>query len=315
MKLVVQIPCLNEETTLPAVLANIPKKIKGIDEIVVLVIDDGSTDKTVEIARSHGVTEFVFHTRNKGLGRSFRDGVEHALSIGADIVVNTDGDNQYPQEMIPELVRPIIDGKADIVIADRQTQTIAHFSPMKKLLQRVGSKVVNIAAGTALPDAVSGFRAYSKPSLLQLNTITRFSYTVETIIQAGNKRLAIASIPITTNAKTRESRLFKSYRQLVIKQMVTIIRAYIMYKPYVVFGTLGFSLLVIGLIPMARFAYFALVDGTTAGHLQSLLLGAVILIGAFLCFALNVIADLIRINRILIEETLEQIKSDRFTKS
>jgi glycosyltransferase involved in cell wall biosynthesis len=312
MKLVVQIPCLNEEKTLPAVLADIPKHIEGIDEIVVLIIDDGCTDRTVEIAREHGVTEFVTHTRNKGLGRGFRDGVERALELGADIVVNTDGDNQYPQERIPELVKPILEGKADIVIADRQTQTIEHFSPMKKLLQRVGSAVVNKAAGTDLPDAVSGFRAYSKQSLIQLNTITRFSYTVETIIQAGNKRLAIASIPITTNAKTRESRLFKSYRQLVFKQMITIIRAYIMYKPYVLFGSLGTFLLILGLIPMLRYGYFAFVSGETSGHLQSLLLGAVILIGAFLCFALNIIADLIRINRILIEEQLEQIKSQRF---
>jgi glycosyltransferase involved in cell wall biosynthesis len=312
MKLVVQIPCLNEEKTLPSVLADIPKHIAGIDEIVILIIDDGCTDRTVEIAREHGITEFVHHTRNKGLGRSFRDGVERALEIGADIVVNTDGDNQYPQDRIPDLVRPIVEGKADIVIADRQTHTIEHFSPMKKLLQRVGSKVVNIAAGTDLPDAVSGFRAYSKDSLIQINTITRFSYTVETIIQAGNKRLAIANVPVTTNAKTRESRLFKSYYQLVIKQMVTIVRAYIMYKPYVVFGSLGFFLLALGIIPMARFAYFAIVDGNTSGHLQSLLLGAVILIGAFLCFALNIIADLIRINRILIEESLEQSKRARF---
>lgn len=312
MKLVVQIPCLNEEKTLPSVLADIPKHIEGIDEIVILIIDDGCTDRTVEIAREHGVTEFVHHTRNKGLGRSFRDGVERALEIGADIVVNTDGDNQYPQDRIPDLVRPIVEGKADIVIADRQTHTIEHFSPLKKLLQRVGSKVVNIAAGTDLPDAVSGFRAYSKESLIQINTITRFSYTVETIIQAGNKRLAIANVPVTTNAKTRESRLFKSYYQLVIKQMVTIIRAYIMYKPYVVFGSLGFFLLALGIIPMARFSYFAVVDGDTSGHLQSLLLGAVILIGAFLCFALNIIADLIRINRILIEESLEQSKRARF---
>jgi glycosyltransferase involved in cell wall biosynthesis len=312
MKLVVQIPCLNEEKTLPSVLADIPKHIAGIDEIVILIIDDGCTDRTVEIAREHGITEFVHHTRNKGLGRSFRDGVERALEIGADIVVNTDGDNQYPQDRIPDLVRPIVEGKADIVIADRQTHTIEHFSPTKKLLQRVGSKVVNIAAGTDLPDAVSGFRAYSKESLIQINTITRFSYTVETIIQAGNKRLAIANVPVTTNAKTRESRLFKSYYQLVIKQMVTIVRAYIMYKPYVVFGSLGFFLLALGIIPMARFAYFAIVDGNTSGHLQSLLLGAVILIGAFLCFALNIIADLIRINRILIEESLEQSKRARF---
>ncbi len=313
MKLVVQIPCLNEEKTLPSVLAGIPKHIKGIDKIIILIIDDGSSDRTVEIAREHGVTEFVRHTRNRGLGRSFKDGVERALELGADIVVNTDGDNQYPQDRIGDLVQPIIAGKADIVIADRQTSTIEHFSKGKKLLQRFGSKVVNIAAGTDLPDAASGFRAYSKESLIQLNTITRFSYCMETIIQAGNKRLAIASIPITTNAPTRKSRLFKSTREHVLKSGAAIIRAYIMYKPYMIFSTLGGILLVLGLIPVARFASFALIEGETRGHLQSLLFGAVILIGAFLCFALSIIADLIRINRILIEDNLEQTKRTRFS--
>lgn len=312
MKLVVQIPCLNEEKTLPAVLAGIPKHIDGIDEIIILVIDDHCTDNTVDVARQHGVKEFVHHVGWRGLGRTFRDGVERALELGADIVVNTDGDNQYPQSRIPDLVRPILDGKADIVIGDRQTHKIEHFSPSKKLLQRIGSKVVNIAAGTDLPDAASGFRAYSKDSLIQLNLITRFSYCMETIIQAGNKRMAIVSVPIDTNRPTRESRLFKSTREHVVKSAAAIIRAYIMYKPYLVFGTLGGILLLLGLIPVARYGYFAIVDGDTGGHLQSLLFGAVILIGAFLCFALNIIADLIRINRILIEDTLEHIKSERF---
>ncbi len=176
MKLVVQIPCLNEETTLPLVLESIPKKVEGIDEVIVLVIDDGSTDKTIEVAKRHGVKQFVRHTGNQGLSRSFHDGVLRALELGADIVVNTDGDNQYPQGRIGDLVQPIIKGKADIVIADRQTHKIAHFSPLKKLLQRVGSAVVNKAAGTDLPDAASGFRAYSRESLMRINTITRFSY-------------------------------------------------------------------------------------------------------------------------------------------
>jgi glycosyltransferase involved in cell wall biosynthesis len=311
MKLVVQIPCLNEEKTLPSVLADIPQKIDGIDEIIIQIVDDGSTDNTVEVARAHGVKEFVFHTRNRGLGRSFHDGAEHALALGADILVNTDGDNQYPQDRIGDLVQPILNGKADIVIGDRQTATIAHFSPSKKLLQRFGSWVVNQAAGTDLPDAASGFRAYSKESLIQLNTITRFSYCMETIIQAGNKRLAIASLPITTNAPTRKSRLVKATREHVMKSGAAIVRAFIMYKPHLVFGSLGALLLVLGLIPMARFSYFYAVDGQ-GGHLQSLLLGAVILIGAFLCFALSIIADLIRINRILIEDQLEHTKRARF---
>ncbi|HSH18195.1 MAG TPA: glycosyltransferase family 2 protein [Candidatus Saccharimonadales bacterium] len=314
MKVVVQIPCLNEEATLPLVLQTIPRHIDGVDELVVLVIDDGSKDRTVEIAREHGVTHFVRHTRNQGLARSFHDGVNYALSIGADIVVNTDGDNQYPQDRIGDLVRPIIDGQADLVIADRQTQDIVHFSALKKFLQRFGSMVVNKAAATDLPDAVSGFRAYSRESLMRINTVTRFSYTTETIIQAGQKHLAIASIPITTNAKTRESRLFKSMRQMVFKQAVTIVRAFVMYRPHLVFGTLGYILLVLGLIPFARFLYFVFVEGSSRGHIQSLLFGIMFMTGAFLCLVLNIIADLIRINRILIEDNLEHTKRMRFDK-
>jgi glycosyltransferase involved in cell wall biosynthesis len=314
MKLVVQIPCLNEEATLPAVLATIPKTIDGIDEIVILVIDDGSTDKTVAVAKQHGVTEFIYHRRTRGLGQGFHDGTLRALELGADIVVNTDGDNQYPQDRIGDLVQPIIHGQADIVIADRQTATIAHFSPARKLLQRIGSAVVNKAAGTDLPDAASGFRAYSRESIILLNTVTRFSYCIETIIQAGNKKLAISSIPITTNAKTRESRLFHSDAEHVLKSGIAIIRAFIMYKPYIIFGWLGAVLFVAGAIPFARFLYFSAVDGTSRGHLQSLIIGSTLLICAFLCLVLNIIADLIRINRILIEDQLTQTKRQRFTR-
>lgn len=312
MKVVIQVPCLNEEGTLPLVLESIPKKIPNVDELIVLIIDDGSTDKTVEIAKKHGVKHFVRHARNQGLGRSFHDGVHKALELGADIVVNTDGDNQYPQERIGDLVQPIIKGKADIVIADRQTSKIAHFSPAKKLLQKVGSEVVNKAAGTKLPDAASGFRAYSKESLIRLNTVTRFSYCTETIIQAGNKGLKIESIPVETNPKLRESRLFKSTGEHVRKSAVVIIRAYVMYKPHMVFGTLGALLFVLGLIPFARFVVLSLQDGTTAGHIQSLLVGSLLMISAFLCLVLNVIADLIRINRVLAETQLEETKRQRF---
>jgi glycosyltransferase involved in cell wall biosynthesis len=312
MKLVVQIPCLNEAETLPLVLKSIPKKIPGISEIIVLVIDDGSTDDTVAVAKAHGVTYFVHHPQKQGLGRSFHDGVQFALSHGADIVVNTDGDNQYPQDRIGDLVQPILSGKADIVVADRQTNTIAHFSPFKKALQRFGSRVVNIAGGTDVPDAPSGFRAYSKNSLLRLNTITRFSYTMETIIQAGNKGLGIVSVPVVTNPKLRESRLFKSTWEHVYKSAITIIRAYVMYKPYMVFGTSAFLLFILGSIPFARFIILSLEDGSTAGHIQSLLVGSVIMICSFLCIVMNIIADLIRINRILIEDNLEQTKRFRF---
>lgn len=312
MKLVIQIPCLNEETTLPLVLETIPKHITGIDEIIVLVIDDGSTDQTVTVAKARGVHHFVRHVCNQGLGRSFHDGVQTALELGADIVVNTDGDNQYPQERIGDLVRPIIEGRADIVIADRQTHAIEHFSLFKKLLQKLGSAVVNKAAGTTVPDAVSGFRAYSRESLLRLNTITRFSYCTETIIQAGNKGLHIESVQVDTNPKTRESRLFNSTWEHVHKSAVTIIRAYVMYKPYIIFGWLGGLLFTLGLIPFARFVILSLQEGSTAGHIQSLLGGLLLMIGAFLCFVLNIIADLIRTNRILTEDNLEQTKRLRF---
>lgn len=313
MKVVVQIPCLNEEETLPLVLNSIPKSIKGVDEVIVLIIDDGSNDKTVAVAKKLGVKHFVTHARNQGLGRSFHDGVQKALELGADIVVNTDGDNQYPQDRIGDLVQPIINSEADIVIADRQTSKIAHFSAGKKVLQKLGSAVVNKAAGTQLPDAASGFRAYSRESLIRLNTITRFSYCTETIIQAGNKGLKIVSIPVETNPKLRESRLFKSTGEHVRKSAVTIIRAYVMYKPYMVFGALGWTLFILGLIPFARFIYLSIQDGSTGGHIQSLLVGSLLMTSAFLCLVLNVIADLIRINRVLTEDNLEQTKRIRYS--
>ena len=312
MRLVVQVPCLNEEETLGLVLESIPTKIDGIDEIIVLIIDDGSSDKTIEVAQQHGVTHFVRHARNRGLGRSFHDGVQRALELGADIVVNTDGDNQYPQERIADLVQPILRGEADIVIADRQVALVEHFSGPKVLLQKLGSTIVNKAAGTDLPDAASGFRAYSRDSLMLLNTITRFSYCMETIIQAGNKKLAIASIPIRTNPKTRESRLFKSTYQHVLKSAGAIIRAYIMYKPYVIFSTLAVLFGVLGLVPFVRYAALQLQDSPHGSHLQSLLVGAVLLVMSFLSVIVGIVGDLLRTNRALIEDTLEHTKKMRF---
>ena len=311
MRLVVQVPCLNEEETLGSVLSSIPSAIDGIDEILVLIIDDGSTDRTIEVAKEHGVTHFVRHARNRGLGRSFHDGVQRALELGADIVVNTDGDNQYPQERIADLVQPIIAGTADIVIADRQVHLVEHFSGPKVLLQKFGSTIVNRAAGTTLPDAASGFRAYSRDSLMLLNTITRFSYCMETIIQAGNKKLAITSVPIRTNPKTRESRLFKSTYQHVLKSAGAIIRAYIMYKPYVIFSALAVAFAVLGLLPFIRYAILQLADNP-GGHLQSLLVGTVLLVCSFLSVIVGIVSDLLRTNRALIEDTLEHTKKMRF---
>ncbi|WP_022881558.1 glycosyltransferase family 2 protein [Gryllotalpicola ginsengisoli] len=311
MRLFIQIPCLNEEETLPLVLESIPRRIEGIDEIEILVIDDGSKDRTVEVAQEHGVTHFVRHTRNMGLARSFHDGVDYALRHGADILVNTDGDNQYPQQMIPELVAPVLRGEAEIVVADRQTAKIAHFSPFKKLMQRFGSWVVNKAAGTDLPDAASGFRAYSRYSLMRLNIVTQFSYCMETIIQAGNKRLAITSIPVETNPKTRESRLFSNIFQHMWESGLAILRAYLMFKPYSVFATIGTVLGIAGLIPFIIFLVYA-AQGSSGGHLQSLLAGATLLTGSLLSFVIGIVADLTRINRILQEDQLELTKRQHY---
>lgn len=307
VKIVVQIPCYNEEETLHLVLESIPKSIKGVDSVEVLIIDDGSTDKTVEIAKKLGVKHFVFHKKNMGLARGFHDGVDYALGIGADIVVNTDGDNQYPQNRIGDLVQPILEGRAEIVIGDRQTHTIEHFSPLKKLFQRVGSTVVNKAAGTDLPDAASGFRAYSKESLMCLNIVTTFSYCMETIIQAGNKRIPIESIKIKTNPKTRESRLFKNMWQHMFKSGSAIVRSYIMYRPHLIFISLGTLFMVSGLVPFIRYGILFL-DGNRGSHIQSLLLGAVLIFSAVIAYALAVIADLTRTNRVLQEDALERLK-------
>ncbi|RCS61488.1 glycosyltransferase family 2 protein [Microbacterium sp. JB110] len=311
MRLFVQVPCLNEEQTLPLVLESIPKEIPGIDEIHVLIIDDGSSDRTVEVARSFGVEHFVFHTRNMGLARSFRDGVDYALQHGADIVVNTDGDNQYPQERISDLVQPIVHGTADIVIGDRQTKTISHFSPFKKLMQRIGSQVVNFAGGTKLPDAASGFRAYSRESLYRLNVVTEFSYCMETIIQAGHKRMRIDSVAVTTNPKTRESRLFKNIFQHMGRSGQAIMRSYIMFKPHAVFLSLGLLFLILALIPFVRYLVLMWI-GSAGDHVQSLILGVALLVGSLLCFALLVISDMLRTNRALVEESLERLRAVQY---
>ena len=308
MKLVIQVPCLNEENTLPLVLESMPTAIPGIDAIEYLVIDDGSTDRTSDVAREHGVHHVIRHARTMGLARSFRDGVEYALAHGADIVVNTDGDNQYPQERIGDLVQPILRGEAEIVVGDRQTSTIRHFSPLKRLLQRVGSRVVNRAAGTSVPDAASGFRAYSRYSLYRLTIVTQFSYCMETIIQAGNKRIAISSIPIETNPKTRESRLFSNMFEHMIKSAQAIMRSYVMYRPWTVFAWLTGVFAVAGLAPFVRFAILRII-GDHGNHLQSLIFGVAMLVASLLSFALGVLSDLQRTNRILQEEQLEHLRT------
>ena len=308
MKVFVQIPCFNEEATLPMVLESIPRAIEGVDELEILVIDDGSTDGTVRAARACGVAHIVRHTRNQGLARSFRDGVDYALAHGADVVVNTDGDNQYPQERIPDLLAPILQGRADIVIADRQTKDIAHFSRFKKRMQSLGSGMVNLAAGTRLPDAASGFRAYSRRSLLRLNVVTGFSYCMETIVQAGNLRMRIESVKIRTNPKTRESRLFSNIFQHMYKSGKAIVRSFLMYKPHIPLGFLAVATGIVGLVPFLRFLVFWF-QGESGGHVQSLIFGTAMIVTSLLSAGLLVVADLQRTNRVLIEDTLERMKA------
>lgn len=315
MKLVIFIPCYNEQETLPLVLETLPEQIDGISDIQTLIVDDGSTDKTVEVAKNYGITEFVIHRRNQGLSRSFRHGLMRALELGADIIVMTEGDNQYKQEYIPDLIRPILDGSADVVISDRMTQTIVHFSRTKKLLQRFGTWVLNVAADTGVPDAISGFRAYSRQAAMQLNPIADYSWATETTMQASQKKLHIAILPTPTNPKLRESRQFRYLWQHVSKSSATIIRTFVMHKPYAVFMPLGGIWFILSLPPFVEFTYSYLSPGNGAApapnHLQELIIGSALLIASFVSFTFGVIADLIRINRLLVEETLEQVKIGR----
>jgi glycosyltransferase involved in cell wall biosynthesis len=307
MKLIVQIPCLNEEETLAATLLDIPREIPGVDEIEILVIDDGSTDRTVDIARRFGAHHIVSNRHNLGLARSFSRGIEECLRRGADIIVNTDGDNQYSGADIVKLVQPILEGRADIVIGDRETRRVAHFSPLKKLLQAIGSAVISKLSDLDLPDAVSGFRAFSREAAFKTNIVSAFSYTVETVIQAGSKKLKIMSVPVATNAKTRESRLFTSIPGFVSRQLTTMIRMYVMYRPLRAFWAMGTLLAAIGIAPIARFLYFyAIGDGS--GHLQSLVLGGVLVMMSFVAFTTGLLADVVSRNRQLLEMTLEKVR-------
>lgn len=307
MKLIVQIPCFNEEATLPATFNDIPKQIDGVDVVEILIIDDGSTDKTIEVAKALGVNHIVINKNNKGLARTFRTGLNECLKLGADIIVNTDGDNQYAGWDIPKLIQPILDGKADVVVGDRNTAKVAHFSPFKKFLQQVGSYVVKTLSGVKVPDAVSGFRAYSRDAALHLNIVSPFSYTIEALIQAGKKHMAVTSVPVETNAKTRESRLFSSIPKFIERQLTTIIRMYVMYQPLRVFFLIGLTLSLLGAIPIIRFMYFYL-TGEGDGHIQSLILGGVFTILGFISFLIALLADLMNFNRQLIEQTLEKVR-------
>ena len=309
MKLIIQIPCYNEEQTLPQTIADLPREIEGIDTIEWLIIDDGSSDRTLEVARELGVHHIVRNKKNMGLARTFRRGLEASLKLGADIIVNTDGDNQYFGGDIPKLVQPILEGRADLVIGDRQTDKIEHFSPLKKKLQWLGSGVVRKLAGVWVPDAVSGFRAFSREAAIRTNIVSPFSYTIETVIQAGKKDMAVESVPIRTNPKTRESRLFKSIPSFIGRQVSTIVRMYAMYQPMRVFFYIGTLLSALGLIPILRFLYFYFDTGGT-GHVQSLILGGVLLMMGFIAYLAGLLADLISFNRQLIEMTLEKARRE-----
>jgi len=286
---------------------DIPKKIVGVDEIEILVIDDGSEDKTIEIAKQIKVAHIVRNIKNRGLAYSFHLGIDACLRLGADIIINTDGDNQYKGNDIPKLIDPILKGKADIVIGNRQTDRIEHFSPIKKRLQKLGSFVVNKLSRTDVPDVVSGFRAFTREAAMRINITSTFSYTIETIIQAGKNNLSIASVPIRVNPKTRKSRLFKNVPNFLEQCLKTMIRTYAMYNPLRVFCFIGSIFFIGGLFPSSRFLYFYLI-GDGAGHVQSLILSSILLIVGFQIFMIGLLADVISCNRKLIEETLLRVK-------
>ena len=307
MKLIVQIPCYNEEETLAQTVADIPRELEGIDKVEILIIDDGSKDGTLRVAENIGVDHIVRNKRNIGLARTFRKGLDACLKQGADIVVNTDGDNQYCGQDIPKLIKPILNGQADMVIGDRETQNIEHFSASKKFLQWLGSGIVRRLAGIWVPDTVSGFRAFSREAVIRLNIVSSFSYTIETVIQAGKRQLAVASVPIRTNAKTRESRLFKSIPSFIRNSLGTMVRMYSMYQPLRMFFYIGTTLSVLGLIPILRFLVYYF-SGDGSGHIQSLILGGVLLMMGFLAYLAGLVADLISFNRQLLEMNLERVR-------
>lgn len=306
-KLIVQIPCLNEAETLPATLRDIPRAIPGIDAVEVLVIDDGSRDGTSEVARRHGVDHVVRFSHRKGLAAAFAAGVDACVKLGADLIVNTDGDNQYAGADIPKLIGPLLRGEADIVIGDREVRDLAHMSATRKRLQWLGSWVVRQVSDTKVPDTTSGFRAYSREAALRMTIVSEFTYTLESIIQAGKKRMVIAHVPIRSHPGTRSSRLFSSVWAYIKASGATIIRIYVMYEPLKVFGLIGLLVFVGGLAVSLRFVYFYIV-GEGLGHVQSLIFAAVLLIVGFQIVLIGLVADVISGNRKLLEDLLYRVR-------
>lgn len=313
MKLIIQIPCYNEEETLPETVADLPTQIDGIDTIEYLIIDDGSADRTSEVAREVGVHHIVRFADNRGLARGFMAGLDACLKLGADIVVNTDADNQYKGQDIPKLVRPLIDGEADIVVGDRQVMTIEHFSATKKQLQKFGSWVVRQASATTVVDATSGFRAISRDAAMRMFVVNEFTYTLETLIQAGRNRLEVASVPIGTNPKTRESRLFKSIPDYINRAGSTIVRIYTMYKPLRTFFTIAAICLIIATAIGGRFLYF-FINGEGDGHVQSLLLATILFNAGFVTLMVGILADLVAANRKLMEDAVTRLRRIEFDR-
>jgi glycosyltransferase involved in cell wall biosynthesis len=308
MKLIIQVPCLDEEDQLPVSLGALPRQVEGFDTVEWLVIDDGSTDRTVEVAREHGADHIVQFTSNKGLAYAFQAGLDACLKLGADVIVNTDADNQYSADDIPALVAPILAGEADMVIGDRNVMAIEHFSVVKKRLQRLGSWVVRQASGTSVPDATSGFRAYNREAALGLTVVSKFTYTLESLIQAGKSFTTVRHVPVGTNDKMRESRLFGSMGTYVRRNMGAIFRIYAGYEPLFVFTVLASLLGVAALAAWSPFLWDWLVNGDRSGHIQSIMLGGVLFVASIQVFALGVLADLIAAHRIVSQRTLERVR-------
>ena len=311
MKLIIQIPCYNESETLEVALNDLPKKLDGIDQIEYLIINDGSKDNTVEVAKNWGVHHVVSFTQNKGLAKGFMAGLDECLRQGADIIVNTDADNQYCAEDIQKLIQPILDGKADYVVGARPIDDTEHFSFIKKKLQHLGSWAVRKASATNIPDAPSGFRALSREAAMRINVVNDYTYTLETIVQAGREKLAITSVPIRTNEELRPSRLFKSIWGYVKKSMVTILRAYMMYKPLKFFTFLMIPPIAVGGIYILRYFYYVLM-GTSAGHVQSLILACMLIIIGFLTFMIGLVADVISANRRLLQDIQYHVRRTEY---
>jgi glycosyltransferase involved in cell wall biosynthesis len=308
MKLIIQIPCLNEEETLPATLRDLPRELPGFDVVEWLVIDDGSTDRTIEVARANGVDHIVRLTNNKGLANGFQAGLDASLKLGADVVVNTDADNQYRGADVPKLVAPILAGEADMVVGDRRVARIEHFSGAKKALQRFGSWIVRRISGTEIADTTSGFRAYNREAALGLLVVDNFTYTLESLIQAGKMLVAVDQVEVGTNPQTRESRLFDSTGAYVRRNGPAILRIYARYEPLRAFATAGVLVLLLALLAWLPFLIDWIFNGDSSGHVQSLILGAVLFIAAVQLFALGVIGDLLAGQRVMTQRVFERVR-------